>query len=395
MLFQNSRMSALFIITFLNLVGFGIVIPLLPYYATEFGAGPGIVGLLIGSYAAAQFAGSPVWGRLSDRSGRRTILLVTTAIGSLGYIVFGLANSVFLLFAGRILTGFMNGNISVIQAYLSDITSEQDRAKGYGILGAAFGLGLVSGPALGGFLSPWGTPIAVYLAAILNLLSMLAIYYFLPASVTNVADSKSNEAIVFNVQALKKALKRPYVGAILQTRFYYSLAFSTFATIFALYAEFGLHLPAQTTAWLLAYVGLLMVVVQGFMIGFFIRYLSEARLIFWSIVLMGLTLSAWAFIRTVPLLLICFIPLALSAGIFNTVINSSLSRIVREAEIGGILGISAAVESATRIIAPSLGGYLLAEIGLWAPGLFSALILLGLLPYAYKHFIRAPHPDLN
>jgi len=394
-LFQNSRMGALFLITFLNMVGFGIIIPLLPYYATGFGAGPGIVGLLIGSYAAAQFLGSPVWGRLSDRYSRRAILLLTMAIGSLGYILFGLANSVILLFIGRIITGFMNGNISVIQAYLSDITTAQDRAKGYGILGAAFGLGLVSGPALGGLLSPWGTPMAVYTAASFNLLGVLAIYYFLPDPKPDEGMPKPQEAIVFNWSALKKALNRPYVGAILQTRFYFSLAFSTFATIFALYAEFGLHLPAQTTAWLLAYVGLLMVVVQGFMIGFVTRYLSEARLLFWSIVLMGFTLGSWAFITTVPLLLICFIPLALSAGLFNTVINSSISRIVNESEIGGILGVSAAVESATRIIAPSLGGYLLAEIGLWAPGLFSALILLGLIPYAYKHFIRAPHPELG
>jgi len=394
-LFQNSRMGALFLITFLNMVGFGIIIPLLPYYATGFGAGPGIVGLLIGSYAAAQFLGSPVWGRLSDRYSRRAILLLTMAIGSLGYILFGLANSVILLFIGRIITGFMNGNISVIQAYLSDITTAQDRAKGYGILGAAFGLGLVSGPALGGLLSPWGTPMAVYTAASFNLLGVLAIYYFLPDPKPDEGMPKPQEAIVFNWSALKKALNRPYVGAILQTRFYFSLAFSTFATIFALYAEFGLHLPAQTTAWLLAYVGLLMVVVQGFMIGFVTRYLSEARLLFWSIVLMGFTLGSWAFITTVPLLLICFIPLALSAGLFNTVINSSISRIVNESEIGGILGVSAAVESATRIIAPSLGGYLLAEIGLWAPGLFSALILLGLIPYAYKHFIRAPYPELG
>lgn len=395
MLFQNSRMGALFLITFLNLAGFGIIIPLLPYYATGFGAGPGTVGLLIGSYAAAQFSGSPVWGRLSDRSGRRSILLLTTALGSLGYILFGLANSVFLLFSGRILTGFMNGNISVIQAYLSDITSPKERAKGYGILGAAFGLGLVTGPAIGGLLSPWGTPAAVYTAALLNLISLPAIYYFLSNPVEDKSRSNATAAIVFNLQSLLNALKRPYVGAILQTRFYFSLAFSTFATIFALYAEYGLHLPAQTTAWLLVYVGLLMVVVQGFMIGFFTRYFSEARLLFWSIVLMGFTLGSWAFITTVPLLLICFIPLALSAGIFNTVINSSISRIVNESEIGGILGISSAVESATRIIAPSLGGYLLAEIGLWAPGLFSALILLGLIPYAYKHFIQAPHPDLG
>ena len=153
---NRRQMGTIFLITFLNLMGFGIVIPILPFYIAEYGAGPTAAGLLIGSYAAAQFAGAPLLGWLSDRRGRRPLLLYTTVFIVIGNILFGLAGSLVLLFASRILTGFMNGNISVVQAFIRDITKENERAKGYGILGAAFGLGLVAGPALGGFLSTWG-----------------------------------------------------------------------------------------------------------------------------------------------------------------------------------------------------------------------------------------------
>lgn len=392
---NKSQLATIFLITFLNMIGFGIIIPLLPYYAGSFGASPGTIGILIGSYAAAQFAGSPVWGRLSDRFGRRSVLLITTAIASIGYILFGLANSLLLLFISRILTGFMNGNISVAQALVSDITEKEERVKGYGLLGAAFGLGLVTGPALGGFLSNWSFAAAAYGAAVLNLLSMFAIYRYLPETRPESTKATLSENTFYSLPALRAVLKRPDVGAILQTRFVFSISFSTFATVFAIYAEYGLKLSAQTTAWMLTYVGLLMVLVQGLLITKLTRYLSESRLIYYSIILMGFSLIGWAFVRDIPLLLIMLIPLAIAGGIFNTVINSSLSKIVVESEVGGILGISASIESFTRILAPSVGGYLLAEIGLWAPGIFSALLLAALIPYAFRHFIKHPHPALS
>jgi len=148
-------LTNIFIVSFLNLIGFGIVIPLLPEYAEVFGATPFAVGLLIGSYAAAQFVGAPLWGRLSDRFGRKPVLLVTLAGSVAGYVIFGLAGSLGVLFFSRIFTGFTNGNISVAQAIVTDITDENSRARGLGLIGAAFGLGL-TGPGIGRLFKPLG-----------------------------------------------------------------------------------------------------------------------------------------------------------------------------------------------------------------------------------------------
>ncbi len=380
-------LTNIFIISFLNLIGFGIVIPLLPDYAEAFGATPSDVGLLIGSYAAAQFVGAPLWGRLSDRFGRKPVLLVTLAGSVAGYIVFGLAGSLSVLFLSRIFTGFTNGNISVAQAIVTDITDEQSRARGLGLIGAAFGLGLILGPALGGFLSRWGFEWPAYAAAFLNLLSLIAVQGWLPETRVKTAPGLAGGA--FSLAALRLLMRRPMVGKALNIRFIFAFAFSTFATVFALYAEFGLNYSTQTTAYLLAYVGGLIVLVQSLLIDPLSKFFGERRLLFYSILLMAVSLLAWALVREMIMLVLVLIPLALASGVFNTVINSVLSKMVDDSEVGGILGISAALESFTRIIAPSAGGLLLQHFGLGAPGIVSGGLLLLLIPYSWSAFVKA------
>ena len=377
------------------MIGFGIIIPILPYFAGSFGATPAEVGAVIGAYAAAQFIAAPLLGRLSDRYGRRNTLFFTTAFAVTGYVILGLAESLLLIFISRILTGFMSGNISVAQAYISDITDIKNRAKGYGILGAAFGLGLVTGPALGGFLSNWGYSAAAYGAAFLNLLSIIVIFFYLPETINPGALTQNQQKFGFDLDSLISALKRPFAGPILKIRFVFSIGFSIFTTVFAIYTETGLHLSAQMTAWLLTYAGILIVIIQGFLVDRLTYFISEAKLLFFSTILLAASLIGWAFIRSVPMLYVVLIPLALAGGVFNTVINSALSKIVDEQEIGGMLGISASVESSTRIFAPSMGAYLLSEWGLWAPGFISAIIILAVIPFAWKHFYKAPHFALN
>src|SRR5512135_3678920 len=150
---RRSRLTSVFIIVFIDLLGFSLILPLLPYYAETFGANPTLVGLLVGSYAAAQLVGAPILGRLSDRYGRRPILLLSVLGTFIGFLLLGFARSLWVLFASRILDGLTGGNLSIAQAYISDVTDAKSRARGLGMVGAAFGLGFIIGPAVGGILS--------------------------------------------------------------------------------------------------------------------------------------------------------------------------------------------------------------------------------------------------
>lgn len=394
---SNKSLTTIFIIVFLNLMGFGIIIPLLPYYAETFGAGATEVGFLIAAYAAAQFIGSPIWGRFSDRYGRRLALMITLIGAVIGYVIFGLANSLTILFASRILAGFMGGNISVAQAYIADVTDAKDRARGLGLIGAAFGLGFITGPAIGGALSTWGFEFPAYFAAFLDFFNFIAIYFWLPESLTREqmeVNHISGEP-KFSLRELKLAISRPLVGPLLNSQFFFSLAFAMFTTVFALFAQFRLNLDARSTGYILAYIGILIVIVQGGLIGKLTTYFSEGILLFWSTTLMAIALLAWAFVYQVWILLIVLIPLAFASGVFRTVVNSTLSKAVSKEEIGGTMGISFSIDSLTRVIAPSAGGFILGQFGSSAPGLISGLFLVLFIPYAWRKFISNPHPALN
>jgi DHA1 family tetracycline resistance protein-like MFS transporter len=180
---QKHPLLTIFIVVFIDLLGFGLILPLLPYYAETFDASSTVVGLLVASYSAAQLVGAPLLGRLSDRLGRRPILLVSILGTGLGFVLLGIANTLWLLFASRLLDGLTGGNVSVARAYITDVTDEENRARGMGLIGAAFGLGFVIGPAMGGLLSTGERyALPAFVAAGLSLFNLLAVYVWLPES---------------------------------------------------------------------------------------------------------------------------------------------------------------------------------------------------------------------
>ena len=368
---NNRKLITLFLIVFIDLLGFSIILPLLPFYAETFNATPLQIGFLVASYAAAQLLGAPLLGRLSDRYGRKPVLLISLTGTFIGFLILGFANSLWMLFLSRILDGFTGGNISVAQAYITDVTDESNRARGLGMLGAAFGLGFIIGPALGGILSVYGFALPAFVAASLSMISILGVLFFLPESLSadKRAELEKQERQSFSLRNLWEAINRPRVGPILHVRFFYGLAFAIFQTIFPLYALYRFDLDARSTGFVLTYVGILVVFVQGFLVGWMAARFNEYRLIFWATVVMGLTLFAWAIASSVIMLLVVLAPLAFAAGFLNTLLNSTLSKSVFPEEVGGTLGLSASLESLTRVISPTIGGYLLGSIGAWAPGL--------------------------
>lgn len=405
---KTARLINIFIVVFVDLLGFSLILPLLPYYAEKFGATPAVIGLLTASYAAASLVGAPLMGRLSDRFGRRLILLLSVAgtfggfmllafAEPIGHGLAGLAASTAIngfvlgvLFLSRSVDGLTGGNITVAQAYISDITDEKNRAKGLGLIGAAFGLGFIIGPAVGGLLSKFGYSVPALAAAGLSFLNLISIFFFLPESLT---DERRQAAAAqkrppFTLRALGVALNRPKVGPLLHVRFIFGLAFSMFQSIFSLYAAYKLQLSAQTTGYVLAYVGVLSVLVQGVGVGLITKRFRENAIIITSMWLMVFGLAGWALTPNLPVLLVVMLPLSAGGGMLNTVINSAISKSVTRAEIGGTLGISSSLESVSRVIAPSAGGYLLQNLGAWAPGVVSAGLMLWVVIFAYRRIVR-------
>ena len=406
---KNKALLPIFLIVFVDLLGFSLILPLLPYYAKTFGATPLVTGLLVAIYAAAQLVGAPLLGRLSDRYGRRPLLLVSIFGSFLGFLLLAAAEplsrlatgaavqnslALGLLFLSRFVDGLTGGNLSIAQAYISDVTDAKSRAQGLGLIGAAFGLGFIIGPAAGGALSQLGYGAPALAAAALSLFNLLSVAFRLPESLSaekRLAIAKQPRA-GFSPRALWQALQRPQVGPLLHTRFFFALAFSLFQTIFALYALARFNLSSRDTGFVLTYVGFLSVLVQGFAVGRLTRRFSESRLIFAGVVLMAVSFVGWALAPNVPALLIVLVPTSLAGGVLNTVINSALTKSVPPVEIGGTLGLAASSESLTRVISPTLGGLLLQNLGPAAPGIFGALVLAPLAYFVWRKLVTPATP---
>ncbi len=393
---QKSRLTTIFLVVLVDMLGFSLILPLLPYYAETFGATPTIVGLLVASYAAAQMIGAPLLGRFSDRFGRRPVLLISIFGTFVGFILLGVGGSLLVLFISRMLDGLTGGNITVAQAYITDVTDEKNRAKGLGMIGAAFGLGFILGPAAGGLLSTYGYAVPSFVAAGLALINLAAVFFFLPESLT--AEKRAALAArprpAFSLASLLSAMRRPRVGPLLHVRFFFGLAFAIFQSVFALYAQYRLNLDVRSTSFILTYVGVLSVIVQGFGVGRLTARFSDRQLIMGSVSIMAVSLLAWALTPNVPVLLLVLIPTAVSGGILNTVLSSALTKAVYPEEIGGTLGLAASVESVTRVLAPTVGGVLLQQAGTWAPGAFGALIMVWVVSFTWRRFVVNPDPPL-
>jgi DHA1 family tetracycline resistance protein-like MFS transporter len=416
---RNNRLLTIFLVVFVDLLGFSLILPLLPYYAEQYGANAIVIGLLTASYAAAQLIGAPILGRLSDQHGRRPILLVSIAGTILGFVMLAVAEpmgqwlgmtlfggslvainvaTLTILFASRILDGLTGGNISVAQAYISDITTPENRNKALGMIGAAFGLGFIIGPAIGGFLSTFGYSVPAWAAAGIATINWFAVYFFLPESISpeRRAELTHRPRPSFSLPALGKAIHRPRVGPLFHIRFTFGLAFSMFQSIFALYAAgYPLNLGVQQTAYVLTYVGVLSVFTQGFAIGRLAKRYTDRQLMLSAAIMLAVGFFFWGVAPNVITLLIVLIPLAFGGGVLNTVINGALSKSVYPEEIGGTLGLSASIESLTRVISPALGGILLQYFNAWGPAIFCGVIMIWVAAFIWRRLFVNPDPPLE
>lgn len=365
----------LFVTVFIDLLGFGIIIPLLPFYAERFGGSAQTVALLSASFSLMQFVFMPIWGRLSDRVGRRPILLLGL-FGSFGsYLIFGLAESLPLLFASRIFAGIAGATISTAQAFIADTTTPENRVKGMGVLGAAFGLGFIFGPAIGGFLSRWGHSVPPLFAAALSLANFVATWYLLPES-RPAHVPRTARAVHSRLEALRKALTRPTLPALLVVYFLVVAAFSGYETTFALFSQERYGFTEETTGYFYAYVGIILSFVQGALVGRVVRKWGESRVVPAAVVVLGGALALIPLSASLAMLFVANGLLAIGMGFNSPSLVSLISKGSDADDQGGVLGVSQSLASLARIVGPAWGGFLYDRFGGAAPYYSSAAIML-------------------
>jgi len=364
-----SRSPLIVILTtvFIDLVGFGIVIPVLPFYAegTIFNATPRTIGLLFASYSIMQLIFSPILGGLSDKYGRRPVLLVSIIGTGIGFLVLGFARTLTMLFVGRILDGITGGNISTAQAYIADITTKENRATGMGLIGAAFGVGFVFGPAIGGILSRWGIHVPFLFAAGLCFANAILLYFRLPETVTAQRPPTNRAARGRGFGQLFESLKQPRLAFVLTIYFLFVVSFSIMTTSFSLYTMFRFGYDAQHTGYLFAYVGIIAVIIQGGLIGRLVKRFGELPLIIVGALFFAISLFAVPFVGPAAGGLGA---LLLGGGVFsmgNSLATPALTSLASKSagakEQGTVLGVTQSVASLARAIGPSVAALLIAS----------------------------------
>lgn len=263
MLFMRSNRSlfTIFLIVFIDLFGFGVILPLLPFIGEKYGANPFQIGLLAATYSLFQLISTPILGRLSDRFGRKKLLIISQAGSLVGYLLLGLANSLPLLFLSRLIDGATGGNISIAQAYIADVTNKENRARGMGLIGAAFGLGFIVGPAFGGLLSHFGFWAPAFAAAFISAVTIVSTFFFLPETV-NIKEAEKNPHRKFNLDEFLNIMKTYPIGLLITVFFVLNLAFSIMQGNFALWTQRAFNFGPTENGWMYGAIGVVAVITQ-------------------------------------------------------------------------------------------------------------------------------------
>jgi DHA1 family tetracycline resistance protein-like MFS transporter len=384
-----SPLVIIFVTVFIDLLGFGIIIPLLPFYAESFGADAFTIGLLGTVYSLMQFLVAPLCGRWSDRIGRRPIILGGLLASAVAYVALALADSLALIFAARIVGGIAGGNIPTAQAYIADITTQENRAKGMGLVGAAFGLGFIIGPALGGILTRFGQSTPMWCAAALCFANFAAAVFLLPES----RHGDRTRVSISRFDLFRRARRHGGLLPLLLVFFLVSTAFSGFEATFALFTERRFDFNAERIGYVFAFIGFVLAVVNGILVGRVVPILGERRLIPLAVAFIGLALLTLPAADTVPALFAVCGLMALGMGFNNPSLTAAVSQLSDPSEQGGMLGLAQSLSALGRIIGPAWGGFLFDRVGITTP-YFSAAAVMALALMLAIVGVRRADPGL-
>jgi MFS transporter, DHA1 family, tetracycline resistance protein len=429
------KILPIFVIVFIDLLGVTIIIPLMSFYAASFSASPFVIGLLGAAYPAMQFVGAPLLGRLSDRYGRKPVLLLSQIGTLIGFLLLGFGQSLWVLFLARIIDGLSGANISTAQAVISDSTTAKNRTQGLGLIGAAFGLGFVIGPVIAFLslaISGNNYSVPAFVAAGFSAISILLTAFLLKETLPPEKRGQGSSRPALTLPAMFRALGHPAVGLLLALMFGQQLAFGVFQQLLSLFTLNRLGLTASGNAIVFVFAGVVIVAMQGGFIGPLSRRLGERKLIYLGLGLVAAGMALMAFTPRQPLpgysrqaaeaevagqrnlagetpptqsvpvelpagdktgllgigwLLVSMLPVSVGSAVLQPSINSLITKRVNSDEIGGMLGLSAAFLSGANALAPVLGGAAFQRLGAPSPFWLGALLLGTLLVVAWR-FLR-------
>ena len=352
----------------------------MPFYIQDFLADPGkigrVVALMITAFSLMQFVFNPIWGRLSDRFGRRPILLIALFGTAVSHVLFALSGSLEMLFATRILTGLFSATVPTAMAYISDVTSSEERAKGMGLVGAAFGLGFILGPAFGGILSGWGgIRLPLFGAGMLSL-AALAFAFFSLSETVDTKNPVRRDYDRFNLLNLLRALRHPKLGVLFLIFFTVSLAFSNLETVFALYLERVFDYSTTQAGYFFAMIGFISAFTQGVLIGKLAKRFGETRLITVATLILGLSFIMLPLTNRVVFFTMAVAFIALSLGLHNPSVTSLISKNAQREEQGSILGINQSFSSLGRVLGPFWAGFFFDRFGPGIPFITAGILVL-------------------
>jgi len=399
---MRSPLLPIFLIVVVDVLGLTIMLPLLPFYAEHFGASPSVVGLLVSTYALCQLVAGPLLGQLSDRVGRKPVLMASQIGTFVGFLVLTWAPNLFVVFVARVIDGLTAGNLSIAQAYIADVTAPKERARAFAVIGIAFGIGFLIGPGASGYLTKhYGYHVPILCAAGLSLLSILGTTFLLPAVPTHPEDTQAASAAqemeapvapggkrlkVLDWGTYLQYFRRPLLGGLLVEFFLFTFAFATFTSGFALFAErrfswHGAPFGPKEVGYVFMYSGMLGVIVQGAMRqGALVKRVGEVRLVTLGFLCAAVGYVVLGFSFGVAMLLLAASFSSFGTGVLRPALTSLITQQVSRGEQGAVLGLNQSLLSVAQIVGPAIAGALIdrGHLTLWAlwAGLIMGIALL-------------------
>jgi len=369
---KTSPLLSIFLIVLVDVLGLTIILPLLPFYAESFGATPAVVGMLVSAYAICQLIAGPPLGHLSDRVGRRPVLLVSQMGTCAGFLILASAQALWMVFLARVIDGLTAGNLTVAQAYISDVTEPENRAKSFGMIGIAFGLGFLVGPALSGYLAQFNHTYPILLAAGLSFTSIMCTYFLLPAVRPHAAPD-TGQARVSQWKTYIESFKDAQLGPMLWQFFAFTFAFSTLFSGFALFAERrfrhnGAPFGPKEVGYVFAFSGLIGAVIQGGGIGTLVKTFGESKLVQMGFAAMALGFALLSFSYQISYLLTSIALLTFGSAVLRPSLTSLITTRAARHRQGMVIGLMQSLMSIAQIIAPIIAGLLIQQqhLSMWA-----------------------------